>query len=136
MALIIADTDVLIDFMKVGGPAGDQVAQGLESGTLATTTITVFELLGGARTPRMERKILDLLDLLPHFPFDTPAARRAAQVRRELETTGQKIGMGDSLIAGIVLVRNGALLTRNVRHFGRVAGLPLVPIAGGDPESV
>jgi predicted nucleic acid-binding protein len=31
--------------------------------------------------------------------------------------------MADSLIAGIVLVRGGRLLTRNQRHFERVAGL-------------
>jgi predicted nucleic acid-binding protein len=31
--------------------------------------------------------------------------------------------MADCLIAGIVLAHNGILLTRNVRHFKRVAGL-------------
>jgi predicted nucleic acid-binding protein len=33
--------------------------------------------------------------------------------------------MADSLIAGIVLVHDGILLTRNRRHFERIAGLTL-----------
>jgi predicted nucleic acid-binding protein len=33
--------------------------------------------------------------------------------------------MADSLIAGIVLCRGGIFLTRNRRHFERVAGLAL-----------
>jgi predicted nucleic acid-binding protein len=42
-----------------------------------------------------------------------------------LERDGVGIGMGDSLIAGIVLVHDGILLTRNRRHFERVPGLTL-----------
>jgi predicted nucleic acid-binding protein len=33
--------------------------------------------------------------------------------------------MADSLIAGIVVVHHGVLLTRNRRHFERVSGLAL-----------
>jgi predicted nucleic acid-binding protein len=46
-------------------------------------------------------------------------------VRRELEARGEPIGMGDSLIAGIVLLHGGTLLTGNRRHFEHVAGLRL-----------
>lgn len=34
-------------------------------------------------------------------------------------------GMGDSLIAGIVLAHGGTLLTRNRRHFDRIPELSL-----------
>jgi predicted nucleic acid-binding protein len=47
-------------------------------------------------------------------------------VRRALENRGDAIGMGDSLIAGIVLQNGGTLLTRNRRHFERVEGLRIV----------
>ncbi len=36
---------------------------------------------------------------------------------------GSAIGMGDSLIAGIVLTHRGSLLTRNRRHFKLVDNL-------------
>ena len=39
------------------------------------------------------------------------------------------IGMADSLIAGIALTADLALLTRNRRHFERVEGLMLAPVA-------
>jgi len=46
-------------------------------------------------------------------------------VRRTLEKSGASIGMADSLIAGIALVHNATLLTRNRKHFARVTGLRL-----------
>ena len=38
--------------------------------------------------------------------------------------------MADSLIAGITLARGGVLMTRNRRHFERVAGLGLADLKG------
>jgi predicted nucleic acid-binding protein len=54
-----------------------------------------------------------------------PGADAAAEIRRALEQDGVAIGMADSLIAGIVVVHHGVLLTRNRRHFERVSGLAL-----------
>ncbi len=65
----------------------------------------------------------ELLAALPCLPLDE-AADRAAAVRRKLVGDGIDIGMGDSLIAGIVLAHRG-ILTRNRRHFERVPDLSL-----------
>lgn len=43
-----------------------------------------------------------------------------------LDRAGQVIGMGDSLIAGIVLAHRLPLLTRHTAHFERVENLELV----------
>ena len=123
--MIIADTDVLIDFLSDRGPGADKVAAALDEGSLATTVITRFELLAGARDLRRERTILELLDMVPAFNLDPPASDQAARIRRTLEQQGNSIGMADSLIAGIVLYNAGSLLTRNRRHFERVEGLLL-----------
>ncbi|HEY6320091.1 MAG TPA: type II toxin-antitoxin system VapC family toxin, partial [Thermoanaerobaculia bacterium] len=80
-------------------------------------------LAGAAR--RHQKTLRELLDAIPTLVLDAPAADRAAQVRRDLERRGQAIGMGDSLIAGIVLRNGGTLLTRNRKHFERVEGLSL-----------
>jgi predicted nucleic acid-binding protein len=125
MAVIVADTDVLIDFLAGRKPGAERVAAELESGRLRTTTITRFELLSGARDSRQETAIRSLLAAVPALPLDEQAADRAALVRRSLERAGETIGMADSLIAGIVISRNGTLLTRNRRHFERVRGLLL-----------
>jgi len=122
--MIIADTDVLIDFLAGRGPARDQVASAIEQGNLATTVITRFELLCGARTARQESAIRTLLSALPTLALDERAAERAARVRRKLEGSGKTIGMADSLIAGIALCHGGILMTRN-RRLERVSGLAL-----------
>ncbi len=124
--MIVADTDVLIDFLAGRNPSADRVAAELERGGLATTVMSRFELLSGARNVKQERMIGQLLDALPSLPLDRLAADRAASVRRRLERRGSSIGMGDSLIAGIVLIHGASLLTRNRRHFKLVDDLELL----------
>ena len=122
---MIADTDVLIDFLQGNQPASERIALELDHGELATSAITRFELLAGARTARQQTIIGQLLAALPCLPLDAQSADRAAEVRQALEREGVSIGMGDSLIAGIVLAHRGVLLTRNRRHFERVPSLTL-----------
>lgn len=128
--MIVADTDVLIDFLANRGPAARVVADAFERGRLATTAVSRFELFAGARGGRQERTVRQLLDALPTLALDRDAADRAADLSRSLARGGGAIGMADCLIAGIVLVQRGELLTRNREHFGRVAGLRLVPLEG------
>jgi len=123
--VIIADTDVLIDFLRDRGPMADRIALELTSSSFVTTVITEFELRSGIRSRREAKMVEALLGALDVFSLDPPAARRASEVRRALESEGQAIGMADSLIAGICLERDGILLTRNVKHFSRVDGLTL-----------
>jgi tRNA(fMet)-specific endonuclease VapC len=123
--MMIADTDVLIDFLQGKGSTAERIALELGQAQLHTTVVTRFELLAGVRSARQEKLVMELLDALPCLPLDTSAADRAAEVRRSLERRGQWIGMGDSLIAGITLANGGVLLTRNRQHFERVPGLAL-----------
>jgi len=123
--MIIADTDVLIDFLQGTGASAERVALELEHAQLCTTAVSRFELLAGARSARQHKLVLQLLEALPCLPLDSAAADRAAEVRRSLEKRGQGIGMGDSLIAGIALATKSILLTRNRQHFERVDGLSL-----------
>ena len=126
--MIIADTDVLIDFLAGRGSAATQVERGIQDGNLWTTVITRFEMLSGVRSAHETRIVRQLLDSIKIVPLDVAAADRAADVRRALERKGVGIGMADSLIAGIVLLLGGSLLTRNLRHFERVEGIRLVQL--------
>ena len=123
--MMVADTDVLIDFLAGREPAAQRISSLLSRGLLGTTVITRFELLCGARNARQEQIIHHLLAGMESLPLDTEAADQAARVRRSLERSGEGIGMADSLIAGVVLARGGELLTRNRSHFERVSGLRL-----------
>ena len=125
--MIVADIDVLIDFLSGHEPVASVVASAIAAEEeMATTIVSRFELLSGVRTAKQGRAVGRLLEALSTLALDSAAADRAARVRRNLEKAGFSIGMADSLIAGIVLEHGGRLLTRNQRHFERVEGLPLV----------
>ncbi len=121
--MIVADTDVLIDALRGKEPSLGAVRKLLEGAGLATTAVTAFELLAGARTVREQAQVEDLVGAMQVLPLDLEAARRAAEVHRALRTAGLAIGAADRLIAGITLIHGGTLMTRNTREFERVPGL-------------
>jgi tRNA(fMet)-specific endonuclease VapC len=126
--MTVADSDVLIDYLRGRGDAAARIARELESRSLATTSITAFELRSGVRSPRQAKAVDALLDAMTILPFGPDEARFAAELRRQIEGKGQPIGMADYMIAGTCVATDGVLLTRNRKHFARVPGLRL-----GDP---
>ena len=128
MALVVADTDVLIDFLAGVDPVAKEISGLLQEGRLTTTVISRFELMAGAKTHSQQKIAHDLLDLLPTFALDSQATDRAAMIQRTLEAQGSPIGMADSLIAGITLIHDARLFTRNRKHFDRVSDLKLFGI--------
>lgn len=122
--MIVADSDVLIDFLRGGGQA-ERVALELKTGGLATTAVSAFELWAGAKSSKQSSAVAALLRAVNILPLTAASAKTAADVRRSLENKKATIGMADSLIAGIVIEQGGTLLTRNTKHFERVEGLRL-----------
>ncbi len=100
--MMVADSDVLIDFLEGRSPAANRIALELDRGQLRTTVITRFDLLAG-QTARQLKLVGELLAALPCLALDEPSADAAAEIRRTLERDGVGIGMADSLIAGIVM---------------------------------
>lgn len=128
MALVIADTDVLIDALHGRDPMADRITIGIETGSLATTAISAFELLSGAATEHTRQQVERLLAALTILPVDAEAGGAAADARRLLESRGIPIGMADCLIAGVCLTRSAPLLTRNHAHFSQIPTLRLTPL--------
>lgn len=123
--MIVADTDVLIDALRGREPSAGRVAQALTEGSLATTVLSVFELLSGSREEIERQRVEDLLGAAEVLALTREAAATAAVLRQELEARGETIGLADYLIAGICLSRSAVLMTRNRRHFDRIPGLRL-----------
>lgn len=121
--MILADTDVLIDYLLGIEPVASQVIACVDADNLVTSAITCFELLSGARDNKRGEKTRRLVAALQVVALDRQAATRAAQVRQDLAKAGDSIPMADSLIAGIALVNNLELLTHNRKHFENVEGL-------------
>jgi tRNA(fMet)-specific endonuclease VapC len=126
--LILADIDVLIDYLAGVEPTTSQIRGYIEADWLQTSAVTYFELLSGVRPGKRGDAIRTLLDAVAVLPLDRVAANRAAQVRRELDRAGQPIGLGDCLIAGIALAYGLSLFTRNRKHFDRVPNLSLIAL--------
>lgn len=122
--MMIADSDVLIDFLRGTGQAA-RIAIELKTGRLCSTAISVFELQVGVKSERQSQAVETLIRALKVLPLTREAAAIAADLYRDLRKHGKDIGMADTLIAGICIHQSGVLLTRNKKHFEQVAGLQL-----------
>ena len=125
--LLIADTDLVIDFLRGSGAGADLVESWLRSGELRLSSVTAFELRLGADFPRRRRAIDSLLRRRT-LPLDGAAAMLAGEIHASLGRSGARIGVQDALIAGICRRFDLPLATRNVRHFRRVPGLELIEV--------
>lgn len=98
-----------------------------EAGSLAISTIVLYELLYGAANsarPTFHREqVADFQSRLTVLPFDEKAGGHAAEIRAELGRDGRPIGPNDVLIAGHARSIGARLVTGNLREFGRVEGL-------------
>lgn len=98
-----------------------------ESGSVWTTSITVFEIrfgLGllpaGKRRRRLEEMFARALndDLERRvLPFEDEAAGHAAEIAAHRRLAGRPIDFRDVEIAGIVASKTATLATGNTRHF-------------------
>jgi len=123
--VIVLDTDILIDILAGEEPWATWFAERLPSRRLATTSINCFELLAGARTPEEANRLRTFLRPLAVLPLDGESANRAADAAGDLRQRGEPLPMADLAVAGVCLELEASLLTRNRRHFRRIAGLRL-----------
>ncbi len=97
---------------------------------LIVSPVVRHELVSGAlMSAAPERRLAQLEELLVQMaePDFTPEdASASGRLRAVLLRRGEPIGDLDTMIAGQALSRGWTVVTRNVRHFGRVAGLPLI----------
>ena len=124
--MILADTDVLIDYLNGVQPMAGRIRQYAQGNRLRTSAITCFELLSGAGQDKRGDDVRQFIANMQVLPLDIESAAQAAAVRRGLKAKGFSIGMGDSLIAGTALANGMQLLTRNRKHFQHVEGLEVV----------
>lgn len=112
----------------------------LSGADLIVSSVVRHELVSGAAgSVAPERRLAQLEELLvqcTEVDFTPDDAASSGRLRALLKRRGTPIGDIDTLIAGQALARGWALVTRNVRHFGRVEGLALIDWSvGSDPLS-
>jgi len=127
---MLLDTSFVIDLLRGLEAAVKKIKQ-LESESIATniSAPTIFEVFVGIsltkKTSSEKKRIMDVLESWGTLPLDSECAALGGRIHGELIKEGQMIDPEDSMIAGIVIVNNETLLTRNDKHFSRVPGLKI-----------
>jgi len=112
----LADTSVLIDYLRGRPEAATLLERERQDGALHASEITRLEVLAGMR-PREEQQTRSLLRTLRWHPVDADVAEKAGELGRAWLPTHGGIDGADLAIAATTLRLNARLLTLNVRHF-------------------
>ena len=95
-------------------------------GSLVFTELTWYEVVRGYRAIGAHRQ-LEVFEVFCRrcdiLPLDHNALDYAASIYADLRRRGELIGEVDILIAGIALTHGMGVVTRNVKHFSRIASL-------------
>lgn len=116
---MILDASFLIDLLGEDPGATAKLEEiahrHLEVPTLAYTEVAVGLESMTSRQERFE-SVMEQVALTPYRFED---ARRAVDIQRSLQQQGEPIGAVDAMIAGTAIVRDTAIVTRNVAEFRR-----------------
>lgn len=122
----LLDTNILSDLLRSPqGVLADRISEVGED-AICTSIVVAAELRFRAAKAG-SRKLADRVDLvlsaLEVLPFETPADRHYASLRRQRARKGTPIGPNDMLIAAHALAHSLTVVTANAEEFSRVAGL-------------
>jgi predicted nucleic acid-binding protein len=125
---MILDTTFLIDLTHRDAAALAKAKEIDAAGVPARIpTPALFELWRGvhlAKQDQSERaRVLALLAAYTTAPLDADAARRAGEVDAAMVRAKTPVDPEDAMIAGIALAVGEPVLSRNVKHFGRMPGV-------------
>jgi tRNA(fMet)-specific endonuclease VapC len=126
----LLDTSTCVDLLRPKASlVRTRAEKAISSGErLLLSSIVVYELWYGVqKSDRIEENTRKLQSLLSGpveiCPFYDDDARKAGEVRAQLELSGKGIGAYDTLIAGQCLNHDYILVTANVSEFRRVKDL-------------
>lgn len=120
----VVDSDVLIDYLRGAGPGRDLVRAMIQGPGYRVTAVTAFELALGRSYRKSPRPVHALL-AAPVLTLTRKAGLRGGALLGELRRSGEAIDIRDAMQAGICIEAGATLVTRNVSHFERIAGLRL-----------
>lgn len=124
-ALIVIDTDVLIDVSRGTAEAIDALRRISEEDEPAISTITQMELVVGCRDQRELRSLQEFLKGFKVIKVSELISEKAVEllVRYRLS---HGLLLADSLIAASVLVYRLPFLSKNQKHYRFIEGLKLL----------
>ena len=130
----LLDTDAISEVLRPR-PLSDYVAwlNAIPREEQFTSAVVVGELFRGAyRSPsvschlrNIETRVLPAVSVLP---YDTQVARLYGVIQAEIQLAGKPLADADVQIAATAMHHDLELVTGNLRHFSRIAGLRLCTV--------
>jgi tRNA(fMet)-specific endonuclease VapC len=126
----LLDTDTTVDYLNAQSSAVDLINPLLAHG-VAISLVTYGEIYDGiydGRNPKAaERAFLQFLRAVSILTLNRAIMKEFARLRAPLRHQGMIIGDNDIMIAATAIYHGLALITRNIKHFGRIPTLKLYP---------
>ncbi|HLC19825.1 MAG TPA: type II toxin-antitoxin system VapC family toxin [Candidatus Nanoarchaeia archaeon] len=124
----VLDSDFIIELLKKNPDVGlklDELAESTEQ--VVTTVLNAHEVLfgtihGSQKNVTITERFFASIGVLN---YDFKAMRETLNIIKILEQEGQRIGYFDEMIAGICRANDTTIITRNVKHFGKVPNLKI-----------
>jgi predicted nucleic acid-binding protein len=115
----LLDSTLLIDHANLDKPAAELLSELYsKANELYTCDVVTSETLSQGDASHL-RHLRALLDALEYVATSPEAARWAAASRLTRHRAGGKLGLGDSLIAGVAAELGAIVVTRNRPDFER-----------------
>ena len=130
MKKICLDTDFLVALLR-NHPEATKKAEEYDSiqAEISTTSMNVFEIyLGAFRSKEANKNVTqadELFNSVNILLLTQESSKKSGEILSTLLQEGKPIDLRDVLIAGITLVNEYTLVTRNVKHFKRIKRLSL-----------
>ncbi|CAN5410620.1 hypothetical protein BH09VER1_BH09VER1_10040 [soil metagenome] len=125
MEALVFDTTFLIDFQRERRTGKGKAHSFLRanSESLAFLPVTAYGEYAEGFDQFDDPNFLQVVDSFEILPITQNVATTYAAVTRKLRSLGNLIGANDLWIAATAMERQLPLVTRNIEHFTRVAGL-------------
>jgi tRNA(fMet)-specific endonuclease VapC len=128
MLRYLLDTNIVIYVIK-RRPLSALALFNENAGRMAISSITLAELMHGAEKSNVPTRSLvaveDFCSRLEVLPYGPKAAMHYGNIRAQLESRGQTIGVNDLHIAAHARSEGLTLVSNNLREFDRVEALQL-----------
>ncbi len=121
--MIALDSSAIIELLR-GTEKGKKIRQFIENEAVATTTITLNEVLIGVPA-RHKTMIVDFLKTFQILPLDEESGYKSVTIEEHLTAKGKPIGKLDIFIAAICLTHDIRLITTD-KDFKNIDGLDAI----------
>lgn len=124
----LLDTNMCIYWFK-GIKGVDQRIASIDIDDVAISAITLAELLYGAyNSSNIERnlsRIKDFEDAVNVLALDRACLEQFAKIKAKLKAEGKMLDDFDILIAATAIKNDCNIVTNNIKHFERIAGIKM-----------